>query len=150
MKDYIIGLLLNIFILLALVFLIIKYIYPYLKRWISTYKIANEINKIAEIENISYEEAKAIFISRLVENTFTFDKSNHDIDGISIEKGDYISFQDETQKYIRGQILGFKESKAEGYTYHYGIKSQDNKVIFKPVETIVGGTLNIINKNKRG
>ncbi len=125
-------------------YLIIEFVIPYIKKSINKFKARKEINKLIEKENIDFEEAKAILIGENVRKTYKIDKEQCTIHGITLNTGERISFQDESGKYERGKLLGFKTSKAEGYSFHYVLQKNDNSLLMKPIETIVPNTLNKI------
>lgn len=132
-------------IILTVIYTVKEKIYPYLKKYKIKIDNRKKIDKLVNEDNLSLEEATAKLISNNIINNFKIDKKSCMIHEQILKEGDLISYQDEDLRYIRGTVLGFKISKAEGYTYHYYLLKNDNTVLIKPIETIVPNTLTKLN-----
>lgn len=122
-------------------------IYPMFKKIAKRREQDRQVKCLMEREGITKEEAIDMVLAEKIKKLFKIDEASLTVDGTLLNKDDIITFQDESKRYYTGELVGFKKSRAEGYTYHYVLlKNIDNKVISKPIETIVAGTLSIVNK----
>lgn len=108
-------------------------------------RLKNSIRTIMEEENVSYEEAKEILLTREIIKALSITKKQWVINSdIVLNQGDRVSFVDKEVGFVQGDFLGLIEPEIAGYDDLYVLRNaKDSKIRQASISYVKEDTVNV-------
>lgn len=106
-------------------------------------KHKEDIEEVTNIGIEKFEEKKLVY---LLSEAFKICNKEIDIGHQHMKQGDSVSFETVTYGEVTGTFIGVKQNNAEGYTYNFILKTDNNKIISAPVDFIVKDSVRIFSR----
>lgn len=129
------------FYIVLIVAFIKEILIPLIKKKKTRKETGLKIQKRMNEENLSFEQAKNRQIIDYIAELGEVKIDIFEFNNLKIKKYDRVSFKADEIGYINGYFVGLKASQAKGYTYHFVIKTDNDKIISAPVELIYEDTV---------